>query len=86
MTKRDRHECYKIALVHITTNRDRCCCNALRHAYHLATGLYYISMYEFTEFIELKPENANLTNFWWNANDKQSRIEALEQCIEQTKP
>lgn len=38
----------------------------------------------FSELLELKPKGASFN--WWPINDRKSRIEAIDKCIEATKP
>lgn len=39
----------------------------------------------FPEFNEFKPEGRDYTSSWWHTNDRKSRLNCLNICIEKTK-
>jgi len=85
-----RHELYKIALVSFTTHPYyiRGLCRTLMEAiesdpewYNLPTP--YSHMRKYPEIYKHKPKNSD--SYWFNPNDKETRINILTQAIEETK-
>lgn len=89
MKKEDRNKVYSHALKLIESGQMRFCCDAVRAAIHLLVfGEEWISgqdlpALDLVDFPELKAFDKNSFT-WWPHDDKQSRINCLKTCIEQT--
>jgi len=87
LTKEQRNEVYKYALMRIETGQSNFLCPAINMA------LFYSKFYDIKndeiievmlEFGSFKPKNISNYHKWWPIDDKQSRIDCLNKCIELT--
>ncbi len=90
LTKSERHEVYKLALDIYREGEFMWCCDSIRKAMgQLIDGFYSESQYTYSinllpEFAAMKPNGLDHTDVWFHS--EQERINALTQCIEETKP
>ena len=88
LTKDQRNKVYKLAL-HIYTNEECelyiCFCIdiAFQRLYRKLWNKFYVQTH-MIEFIQLKPEGKGMFYPWWPEEDRQSRIDCLNKCIELT--
>lgn len=87
MTKEERYEVYRKALVRIEDHTDDFICDAMG----ACSGYKHALLHGFPEVEKQKPKKTILKNFiefWFENNDegRQKRIEILKQAIEETKP
>lgn len=86
LTKTERHRIYKEALLRFKECQNIGLCGAISYV----TGEWYHTFDElqkmFPELAAKKPENIIYGWYWWGEFDMKPRIEALEECINETAP
>jgi len=83
LTIKQRNRAYRKALKLIKNDKQIFVCHAIEYQ-----GLFRnrVSPENYPEFFKFKPSNSYtlIGDPWWKSRDKDSRIKALETCIEQT--
>ncbi len=96
-TKEQRHLIYKDALDNYQNgekHRIFCICRAIEKSIEskrkfkkiFAKQLSFFIAMQFPELLKYKPKETTVLEFWWKQEDRTTRINVLESCIEQTKP
>lgn len=88
LTKEQRHEVYKRALVKFNAGR-KYMCDAITDVVHELYSRWYgyeSVMYDFPEFAAMKPKMTYDMFGWFPDDEKEKRIKILTDCINLAKP
>lgn len=83
MTKRQKIECLEFCIEQLSNNHLYCgLCSLIREFYlSILKGRETFSYYIFPEFQKHKPPETGTSSYWWDINDKLSRIDYCKKLI-----